>query len=732
MTLFCAASCARDNVPLYKDTTAPLEQRVEDALSRLTLEEKVAMLSAQSKFSSPGVPRLGIPDIWMSDGPFGVREDNRWDEWGTASHTNDSCTAFPALSCLAATWDRDMALRYGQALGEESRYRGKTVQLAPGVNIFRTPLCGRNFEYMGEDPLLVSRMAVPYIQGIQQNHVAACIKHYALNNQEAHRHDLREISLPAFEAAVKDGGVWSVMGAYNKYKGKYCCENAPLVNGILKGEWGFDGVVISDWGGTHDTWQAITNGLDMEFGSWTNGLSNGASNAYDNYYLANPYLNLIREGKVGTTELDDKVRRILRLIFRTVMNPDRPWGSMLSPEHYEAARRIGEEGIVLLQNKGNVLPIDLNRAKKILVVGENAIKMMTVGGGSSSLKVQREISPLDGLKTRLGKDGIEVDYARGYVGDVTGNYNGVTTGQNLEDKRSEAKLIAEAVEKAKTADYVIMFGGLNKSDFQDCEGHDRKHYELPYHQDKLIEALAKANRNFVYVNISGNAVAMPWKAKVAGIVQGWFIGSESGEALASILTGDANPSGKLPFTWVNSLKETGAHALNTYPGTWRQEGGASTKGNIIDEEYKEGIYVGYRWTDKERIKPTFAFGHGLSYTQFAISNLRSDKVQMKQDGTITFTVNVKNTGKRAGAETVQLYIHDVKSSVDRPQKELKGFQKVYLQPGESKDISITISKEALSFYDEASSSWKAEAGKFEALVGNAADNLKLKKAFELF
>lgn len=277
-----------------------------------------------------------------------------------------------------------------------------------------------------------------------------------------------------------------------------------------------------------------------------------------------------------------------------------------------------------------------------------------------------------------------------------------------------------------------MFGGLNKSDFQDCEGHDRKHYELPYHQDKLIEALAKANKNFVYVNISGNAVAMPWKAKVAGIVQGWFIGSESGKALASILTGDANPSGKLPFTWVNSLKETGAHALNTYPGTWRQEGGASTKGNIIDEEYKEGIYVGYRWTDKERIKPTFAFGHGLSYTQFVISNLRSDKMQMKQDGTITFTVNVKNTGKRAGAETVQLYIHDVKSSVDRPQKELKGFQKVYLQPGESKDISITISKEALSFYDEASSSWKAEAGKFEALVGNAADNLKLRKAFELF
>lgn len=276
-----------------------------------------------------------------------------------------------------------------------------------------------------------------------------------------------------------------------------------------------------------------------------------------------------------------------------------------------------------------------------------------------------------------------------------------------------------------------MFGGLNKSDYQDCEGHDRKQLELPYAQDKLIEALAKANKNFIYVNISGNAVAMPWKEKVAGIVQGWYIGSESGEALASILTGDKNPSGKLPFTWVNSLQEVGAHALNTYPGTWRKEGGAKTEGNIIDEEYKEGIYVGYRWTDKKNIKPAFAFGHGLSYTQFAISNLRSDKNLMNQNDSITFTVNVKNTGKRAGAETIQLYIHDVKASVDRPYKELKGFQKVYLQPGESKDVNITINKQALSFYDETAASWKAEAGKFEALVGNASDQLKLKKAFEL-
>ena len=728
------------NLPIYLDQTKSEEQRIDDAISRMTLAEKIRIIHAQSKFSSAGVPRLGFPDFWTDDGPHGVRPDVLWDEWEQAGQTNDSCVAFPALTCLAASWNPQMSRIYGEALGEEALYRGKDMILGPGVNINRTPLNGRNFEYMGEDPFLASVMVVPYIQGLQSKGVAACVKHYCLNNDEEYRHQvnvivsdraLHEIYLPAFKAAVEKGKTWGIMGSYNLYKNEHNCHNQWTLNKILKGDWKYDGVVVSDWGGAHDLEQSVKNGLDIEFGTWTDGLTMGATNAYDNYYLSLPYMRAIQEGKFTQKELNDKVRRVLRLFYRTTMNPNRPHGFLCSESHYAAARQIAEEGIVLLQNKNNVLPINTQKAKRVLVVGENAIKMMTVGGGSSSLKVQREISPLEGLKARLAKDGIDVDYARGYVGDVTGNYNGVTTGQNLNDNRSEAELIAEAIEKAKTADYVIMFGGLNKSDFQDCEGHDRQQFELPYNQDKLIEALAKANKNFVYVNISGNAVAMPWKEKVAGIVQGWFIGSESGEALASILTGDANPCGKLPFTWVNSLNEVGAHALNTYSGTWRKEGGTNTKGNIIDEEYKEGIYVGYRWTDKERIKPTFAFGHGQSYTQFAISNLRSDKSDLTQDDTIAFTVNVKNTGKRAGSEVVQLYIHDVKSSVDRPKKELKGFQKVYLQPGENKDVTITINKEALSFYDESSSSWKAEAGKFEALVGNASDNLKLKKVFEL-
>lgn len=544
-------------LPVYLDNTKPVEQRIDDAIARMTLQEKIRIIHAQSKFSSAGVPRLGFLDFWTDDGPHGVRPDVLWDEWEQGGQTNDSCVAFPALTCLAASWNPQMSRIYGESLGEEALYRGKDMILGPGVNIYRTPLNGRNFEYMGEDPYLASIMVVPYIQGLQSKGVSACVKHYCLNNEEEYRHQvnvivsdraLHEIYLPAFKAAVEKGKTWGIMGAYNLYKNEHNCHNQWTLNKILKGDWKYDGVVVSDWGGAHDTDQAVKNGLDIEFGTWTNGLTMGASNAYDNYYLAVPYIKGIQEGKYTTKELNEKVHRVLRLFYRTTMNPNRPHGFLCSDSHYAAARQIAEEGIVLLQNKNHVLPINTQKAQRVLVVGENAVKMMTVGGGSSSLKVQREISPLDGLKSRLEKDNVEVEFARGYVGDVSGNYNGVTTGQNLEDKRSEAELIAEAVEKAKHADYVVMFGGLNKSDYQDCEGHDRKQLELPYAQDKLIEALAKANKNFIYVNISGNAVAMPWKEKVAGIVQGWYIGSESGEALASILTGDKNPSGKLPFT----------------------------------------------------------------------------------------------------------------------------------------------------------------------------------------
>ena len=707
------------SLPVYLDESKPLEQRIDDALSRMTLDEKIAVIHAQSKFSSPGVKRLGFPDLWTDDGPHGVRPDVLWDEWEQAGQTNDSCVAFPALTCLTATWNPCLSKLYGESLGEEALYRGKHVMLGPGVNINRTPLNGRNFEYMGEDPWLASRMVVPYIQGLQSKGVAACVKHYALNNDEEYRHQvnvivsdraLHEIYLPAFKAAVQEGGAWTIMGAYNLYQNQHNCHNALLLNKILKHDWGFDGVVISDWGGCHNTEEAITNGLDLEFGSWTDGLTMGATNAYDRYYLALAYKRLIQEGKYSTKELDEKVRRVLRLFYRTTMNRQRPFGFLCSESHYEAALKIAQEGIVLLKNNRQLLPI--KKAKRILVVGENAIKMMTVGGGSSSLKVQKEILPLDGIKARFAD--AEVDYARGYVGDTVQSYNGVTVGRSLYELRSAEALTAEAVAKAKNADVVIFIGGLNKSDYQDCEGHDRKAYGLPYGQDQLVEALVKANPNLVYVNISGNAVAMPWVEKVPAIVQGWFIGSEAGEALASVLAGDVNPSGKLPFTWYARLEDCGAHATGSYPGTWREGQ------QIIDETYKEDLFVGYRWTDKQNIKPLFPFGYGLSYTTFEISNLRADKREMTADGKLTVTVDVRNTGSVAGAEVLQLYISDSKSSQPRPVKELKGFKKVSLAPGEKQQVDFTIDRSALSFYDETTGDWTAEPGEFVVTVNNSS------------
>ena len=719
--------------PVYLDDSKPIEERVEDALSRMTVEEKVAMTHAQSKFSSPGVARLGIPEFWMTDGPHGIRPEVLWDEWDQAGWTNDSCVAFPALTCLAATWDPTVSMLYGKSIGEEARYRNKTVLLGPGVNIYRTPLNGRNFEYMGEDPYLAGRMVVPYIQGVQKNGVAACVKHYALNNQEVNRHTtnvivddrtLYEIYLPAFKAAVQEGNTWAIMGSYNLYKDQHVCHNQYLLNDILKGEWGFDGVVVSDWGGVHDTDQSITNGLDMEFGSWTNGLSNGTSNAYDNYYLAQPYLERIKSGKVGTKELDDKVRRILRLAFRTTMDRNRPYGTMRSPEHYEAARKIGEAGIVLLQNNNDLLPIDLDNTKKIAVIGENAVKMMTVGGGSSSLKVQREISPLDGIRNRVGNKA-EVVYARGYVGDASGEYNGVVSGQNLKDDRTPEELIAEAVRVAGEADYVIFIGGLNKSAHQDCEDSDRAGLGLPYDQDKVITELVKANKNLIVINISGNAVAMPWVKEVPAILQAWFLGSEAGTAIAAVLTGDVNPSGKLPFTFPAKLEDVPAHQLGEYPGTEKV-------GNIVNEKYNEGIFVGYRWTDKQKkVKPLFPFGYGLSYTTFEYGKPVADKKTMSADDTITFTVSVKNTGTREGQEVVQLYISDKKSSLPRPVKELKGFDKVKLAPGEEKTVSFTIAKDALSFFDDTKHEWVAEPGKFEAVIAASAADIKGVVPFEL-
>lgn len=715
-------------IPVYQDVNKPIEERVEDALKRMTIEEKVAMTHAQSKFSSAGVPRLGIPENWMSDGPHGIRAEVLWDEWYGANWTNDSCIAYPALTCLAATWSPEMSALYGKSIGEEARYRNKNVLLGPGVNIYRTPLNGRNFEYMGEDPYLASKMVVPYIQEVQKNGVAACVKHFALNNQEKWRDHINvkvddralyEIYLPAFKASVHEGGAWAIMGSYNKYKGEHCCHNQYFLNDLLKRDWGFDGVVVSDWGGVHDTDQSIHNGLDMEFGSWTNGLNWGASNAYDNYYLAMPYLKLIKEGKVGTKELDDKVRRILRLVFRTNMAKERYFGTFGTEEHALAGRKIAQEGIVLLQNNRHVLPVDVNKVKKILVVGENAIKRMTIGGGSSSLKAKYEVSPLDGILARAGS-AAEVKYVSGYLSPAVKEQDVKGAKAPKQEITDPVALRAEAVAAAKEADVVFFIGGLNKNNGQDCEGDDRSSLNLPYDQDLVIAELAAANPNTVVVIISGNAVAMPWVKEVPSIVEAWYSGTEAGNALASVLFGDVNPSGKLPFTFPVRIEDNSAYAMGEYPG------------DSTNVSYNESIFVGYRWADRQKkAKPLFPFGHGLSYTTFEYGKPAADKKVMSADDTITFTVTVKNTGAREGQEVVQLYISDKKSSLPRPVKELKGFHKVSLAPGEEKTVSFTIGKDALSFFDDTKHEWVAEPGKFEAVIGASATDLKGIVPFEL-
>lgn len=700
--------------PVYLDETRPVEERVKNALSLMTLEEKVALCHAQSKFSSKGVARLGIPEVWMSDGPHGVRAEILWDSWGYAQWTNDSCTAFPALTCLAATWNPEMSAIYGKAVGEEARYRNKTVLLGPGVNIYRTPMNGRNFEYMGEDPYLASVMVVPYIQEVQKNGVAACVKHFALNNQENWRghinvelsdRALREIYLPAFKAAVTEGKVWSVMGSYNQFRGEYCCHNDLLLNKILKGEWKFDGTVITDWGGAHETKQAALNGLDIEMGTGTDGMTRSLKNAYDNYYLALPFLDELKKGSIPESEVNDKASRVLRMIFRTTMNSKRPYGSLATPEHAQVARKIAEDGIVLLKNDASFLPLDASKLKKIAVIGENATRKMSEGGGSSELKPRVEISPLKALQSKYGS---KITYARGYASGPPAYGRAIPSKLNADSLRNEAVKIAES------ADMVIFVGGLNKNHNQDCEGGDRKSYNLPFGQDKLISEILKVNKNIVVVLVSGNAVAMPWVDKVPAIVQAWYLGSEAGNAITSVLSGEVNPSGKLPFTFPKQLSDCGAHSFDKlcFPG------------DSIREVYKEDILVGYRWYDTKAIPVQFHFGFGLSYTTFTLSKPTTDKTDYAKTETVKMTFSVQNTGKVAGSEVAQIYITQENAPIMRPAKELKGFKKILLKAGEKKSVTIPVKVQDMSYWDEKSSNWKVDPGKYTFSLGTSAGDIQ--------
>lgn len=789
---------AQNSLPVYQDESKPMEERVKDALSRMTLEEKCRICYAQSKFTSPGVARLGIPELYMSDGPHGVRMEINWNDWGHSNWTNDACTAFPALTCLAATWNTDMAALYGKCVGEEARYRKKDILLGPGVNIYRTPLNGRNFEYMGEDPRLAGRMAVPYIKGLQSNGVACCLKHYALNDQEEYRghvnvkvsdRALYEIYLPAFKAACIEGNAWSIMGAYNQYKGMFATHNRYLINDILKGEWGYKGAVITDWGACHDTKQAALYGCDIEMGSYTNGLTSEANGfGYDDYYLGKNYLEMARKGEVSMEVVDDKAGRVLRLIFQSAMNAKKPFGSIRSQEHLDAGEKIAEEGIVLLKNNG-ILPIkaplggDAQRAERgyILIVGDNATKDLCAGGGSSELKAYDYISPLDAIKKKFPK--CKIEYAQGYESGSS-RYDGADEiPQSLQDS-----LKADALDKAKRADLIIYIGGLNKNHFEDCEGGDRRSYNMSYGQDAIIEELVKIQPRTIVVITSGNSVAMPWINKVPALIQNWYTGSHGANALANVLSGDVNPSGKTVFSYAKTLTDYPAHqyGLPSYPGVTPEDmpkvfnendnDNENGNGNGNDNEknpssaylianaekikkaipaslsssnintdfdaqnhngkgneaqvYAEDIFVGYRYFDQHKSGLVFPFGYGLSYTTFKYGKATASTTTLSgEEGTITFSIPVTNTGKVAGKEVVQLYVGDDKASVVRPIKELKAFAKVALNPGETKNVELKINVDDLKFFDEVNHAWKVEPGTFKAYIGASSADIKSTVAF---
>lgn len=694
-----------------------MEAKIDSILSMLTLEEKVAMCHAQSKFSTKGVERLGIPEIWMADGPHGVRAEISWDDWAYAGWTNDSITAFPALTCLAATFNPKLSSEFGFSLGEEARYRKKDVLLGPGVNIYRTPMNGRNFEYMGEDPFLASTMVVPYIKGVQKNGVAACIKHYALNNQELWRDKvnvevsdraLYEIYLPAFKAAVQEANVWSIMGSYNKFRGQYTTHHEILTTKILKQDWKFDGVVISDWSSAHSTKEAAMNGLDLEMGTGTDGLGTTTANHYDQYYLANPFLEQLQKGEIPISIVDDKVRRILRLMYRTNMSSNRPLGRANNKEHHDVARKVATQGIVLLKNENNFFPIKDDKNITIAVIGENATRSMTSGGGSSELKPKFEISPLEGLRARYKN--AKIIHSMGFASGAS-VYDEV-----LPSPYDADSLKIEAIKVARKADIVLFIGGLSKSHLQDCEGDDRKQYKLPFGQEELLNDIKAVNKNIGFVLITGNAVEMPWLGKVDGVIQTWYLGSMAGHAIADVISGDVNPSGKLPFSFPKKLEDNGAHSFGptSYPGV------------DMNQEYKEDILVGYRWHDTKNIEPLYAFGYGMSYTNFTIKNITVDKKKYTSTDTITINCDVTNTGKINGAEVVQIYVGKSNSKVKRALKELKGFSKVFLKNGETQSVSISIDVATLAFYDESISDWNIEEGKYEIYVGNASNNISKK------
>jgi beta-glucosidase len=694
-----------------KDLTL-FDTKIDHIISEMSLEEKIAMLHGNGLFSSAGIKRLGIPEMKYTDGPFGIREEMEKNSWNSMKLTTDSATFFPTGSALAATWNTNLAYLLGTALGEEAKTRGKDILLGPAVNITRIPTGGRTFEYMSEDPLLNARLAVGYIKGVQDRGVAACVKHFALNNQETNRgrvnvivdeRTMREIYLSAFEAAVKEANVFAVMAAYNKIGGSWCSENENLLNQILKKEWGFKGLVVSDWGGTHSSVKAAMGGLDVEMGTLRAA------------FFGQSLLDSVKAGLVPIEVINDKVKRILRVRFSVKpVSESKPAGIVATPEHGEIAYRVASQSIVLLKNTDHLLPVDLIKVRKIAVIGDNAIHKMASGGFGAGVKTRYEITPLEGLKNKIGKKA-SLKFAQGYKPSFSQNRQ--LGGRRMLNKQIDSTLLKEAIGLARKSDIVFIFAGTNRE--YETESTDRSDFKLPYGQDELISAVATVNPRTVVVLVAASPLDLNNALNCSSaMLMSWFNGSEGGNAIADVLLGNVNPSGKLPFTFPASLADSPAFYLGTFPGD----------NNV---EYKEGSLVGYRWFDTKKVKPLFPFGFGISYTEFSYNGLKTDKIKYNSDENIQISVVLENTGKRKGDEVVQLYVHRLNSKIEWPDKELKGFSRVSLNPGESKKITMTLPISQLRYWDTKIHDWRLEGGTIQIMIGSSSSDIRVVKSIDI-
>lgn len=697
-----------------KPITHDFDAKIDSLIAEMSIEEKSGMLHGNSMFATKAVERLGIPELTMADGPLGVREEISRDSWAAAGWDNDFATYYPAGGGLAATWNTELSYLFGTSVGEEAIARDKDVLLSPAINIIRTPLGGRTYEYFTEDPFLNKKITVPFIVGVQENDVAVCVKHYAANNQETNRdfvdvqideRALREIYLPAFKAAVTEANAYSFMGAYNKFRGEYLCENKYMLTDVLRDEWGFEGIVVSDWAAVHDTKKSIESGLDVEMGT---------PKPFNEFFFADALIEKVKAGEIAEADVDKAVKRVLQLMFtlKSIDDKGRAKGSINTEDHFQDAYKIAAESIVLLKNEKEQLPLNVENIKSIAIIGNNAKKKNALGGFGAGVKTKREVTPLEGLQNRLPEN-ITINYAEGYLERYSNNekakFGDITLNGPVTIDELEPEMLEEAINAAKNSDVAIVFAGSNRD--YETEASDRASLKLPFGQEELIEKVLEANPNTIVVMIAGAPFNIEnISHKSSALIWSWFNGSEGGNALADVILGTVNPSGKLPWTMPKKLEDSPAHATHSFPGDQ-------------SVNYTEGILVGYRWFDTKNVEPLYPFGYGLSYTNFEFSDLKTDKESYNQNEVINVSFTIKNTGTIDGKEVAQLYVSDPESYVEKAAKELKGFKKVEVKSGDSKLVNIQLPVKELAYYNEVKKEWLVEPGVYNLKIGNSSKNI---------